>query len=57
MPKESRTLQALPYAEYEKLSLEQKIAYLKMAFRQTQEPDRAVSAEAAAQSASAESKI
>ena len=47
----------LPYPEYEKLSFEQKIAYLQKAFRQSQEPGRPVTEETAQQSAAAESKI
>ena len=57
MATKPKSTHAIPYAEYEKLPLEQKIAYLKQAFRQSSEPDRTVSAEAAEQSAAAESKI
>jgi hypothetical protein len=57
MATEPSAMHTLPYAEYEKLTLEQKIAYLQRAFRLAQEPDRAVSAEAAQQGAAAESKI
>jgi|SoiMetStandDraft_5_1073268.scaffolds.fasta_scaffold2028764_1 hypothetical protein len=46
-------------AEYQQLPVAQKIAYLQKAFRQScaVEPARAVSAEAALQSAAAESKF
>jgi hypothetical protein len=56
---DAELFQLLSPSDYQKLPIDQKIAYLQKAFRQScaVEPDRAVSPEAALQSAAAESKI